>query len=71
MTEAERTTITGDSVIGDIVDDVPGAAAVIEKYFGNGCFSCPGIRMETINFGSTMHGVDAQTVVSDLQALVG
>lgn len=70
MTETNNISISGDTVIGDIVDHIPGAMAVIEKYFGNGCFTCPGIRMETINFGSTMHGVNAETVVADIKSLV-
>lgn len=65
----EAIKITGDSIIGEVVEQVPGAVAVIEKYFGNGCLECPGVDEETINFGSIMHGVNAQTVVNDLRAL--
>ncbi|MBK5225299.1 MAG: DUF1858 domain-containing protein [Thermoleophilia bacterium] len=66
----EITEVDGETIIGDIVERLPGGADVIEKYFGNGCFTCPGIRMESINFGSTMHGVNAEEVVADLRALL-
>jgi len=71
MTEmAEITEVNGDTIIGDVVERLPGGADIIEKYFGNGCFTCPGIRMESINFGATMHGVDAEAIVAELKALV-
>lgn len=66
----EITEVDGETIIGDIVERLPGGADVIEKYFGNGCFTCPGIRMESINFGATMHGVNAEEVVADLKALL-
>lgn len=62
--------ITKDSVIGDVIKGVPGANKVIEKYFGNGCFTCPGINMESIAFGATMHNMDPETVVAELRKLV-
>ena len=67
---SEITEIDGETIIGDVVERLPGGAEVIEKYFGNGCFTCPGIRMESINFGATMHGVSAEDVVADLRALL-
>ena len=38
--------VTKDSIIGDLIKSVPGADKVIEKYFGNGCFTCLGINVE-------------------------
>ncbi|MHB1390390.1 MAG: DUF1858 domain-containing protein [Thermoleophilia bacterium] len=71
MSETTNIVISGDTIIGDVVEQIPGGAAIIEKYFGNGCFTCPGIRMESINFGSTMHGMDATVIVAELKELVG
>jgi hypothetical protein len=70
MTETTNIEISGETIIGDVVEKIPGGAAIIEKYFGNGCFTCPGIRMESINFGATMHGMDAEVIVRELQELV-
>lgn len=61
--------VTKDSVIGDVIKSVPGAEDVIRKYFGNGCFTCPGINMESIAFGAAMHNVDPEQVVSDVLEL--
>lgn len=61
--------VTRDSVIGDLIRDVPGAEDVIRKYFGTGCFTCPGINVESIAFGSTMHNVDPESVVTDIKKL--
>ncbi len=68
MSEATQT-FTKDMVIGEILAAKPAASKVIEKYFGDGCFTCPGISMETIAFGSSMHGVDADEVVEQLNTV--
>ncbi|MBF0320520.1 MAG: DUF1858 domain-containing protein [Nitrospirae bacterium] len=60
--------ITKDSVIGAAIKEHPGAKAIIEKYFGGGCFTCPGINMETIAFGSMMHNLDPQKIVDEINA---
>jgi hypothetical protein len=65
-----NTEVTKDSIIGDVIRDVPGADKVIEKYFGNGCFTCPGINMESIAFGATMHNMNPEEVVSEIKKLV-
>ncbi len=66
---AEEKRVTRDSVIGEVIKTVPGAKKVIEKYFGNGCFTCPGINMESISFGSMMHNLDPQKIVNEINAL--
>lgn len=61
--------ITKDSIIGDVIKLKPGAEKIIEKYFGNGCFTCPGIKMETIAFGCTMHGKNPDELVKELNQI--
>ena len=65
---AEKKTVTKDTLIGDAIKNVPGAKAVIEKYFGNGCFTCPGINVESISFGAMMHNLDPDKVVAEINA---
>jgi len=70
MTE-NKLKVTKDSTIGQVIRDVPGAKAVIEKYFGNGCFTCQGINVESIGFGSMMHNMDADKIVKEINDLEG
>jgi hybrid cluster-associated redox disulfide protein len=65
----EKKKITKDSIIGDVIKQSPAAKAVIQKYFGNGCFTCPGINMESISFGSMMHNLDPNKIVDEINAL--
>ena len=58
-----------DLNIGQVIKLHPEAEKVIEKYFGKGCFTCPGIRMESIAFGAMMHSVDPEAIVKELNAL--
>lgn len=62
---------TKDSVIGEVVKHSPAARSVIEKYFGNGCFTCPGINMESLSFGAMMHNIDLEKLVKELNGLEG
>jgi hybrid cluster-associated redox disulfide protein len=68
---AEKKKVTKDSIIGEVLRTVPGAKAIIEKYFGNGCFTCPGINMESIAFGSMMHNLDPNKIVDEINAAEG
>jgi hypothetical protein len=58
--------ITADTVIGDVIKMSPKARAVIEKHFGNGCFTCAGMNVESVSFGSMMHNVDPEQIVREV-----
>lgn len=68
MTDTKKM-ITKDSVIGDIIREKPGAKDIIQKYFGGGCFTCPGINMESISFGAMMHNLDPDKIVKEINEL--
>ncbi|MBF0330046.1 MAG: DUF1858 domain-containing protein [Nitrospirae bacterium] len=61
--------VTKDTVIGDVIKDNPSATKVIEKYFGNGCFTCAGIKVESLAFGAMMHNLDVNKIVEEINAL--
>jgi hybrid cluster-associated redox disulfide protein len=67
--EATKKKVTKDTVIGDVIKDNPAATKVIERYFGNGCFTCPGIKVESIAFGAMMHNVDPEKIVKEINEL--
>lgn len=69
--EATMKKFTKDSVIGDVVKESAAARQVIEKYFGNGCFTCPGINMESLSFGAMMHNMDPEKILKELNELEG
>ncbi|MDP2969309.1 MAG: DUF1858 domain-containing protein, partial [Deltaproteobacteria bacterium] len=58
-----------DMVIGEVLKANPEAIKVIQKYFGQGCFTCPGMNMESISFGAMMHNIDPEVIVKELNAL--
>jgi hybrid cluster-associated redox disulfide protein len=63
-------TITKSMTIGEVMEKFPVTEAVFMKHFGNGCFTCPGAKTEDIAFGATMHGLDAETIINDLNAAI-
>jgi hypothetical protein len=36
------------------------------RYSENGCFTCPGMNMESIGFGGMMHGMDPELILREL-----
>ena len=58
-----------DMMIGDVLKANPGTIKLIEKYFGTGCFTCPGMKMESITFGALMHNLDPEVIAKELNAL--
>ncbi len=67
--EKTTTRFHKDMNIGEVLSIDSGAEKVIEKYFGQGCFTCPGIRVESIAFGAMMHGADPEQIVKELNEL--
>ena len=55
-----------DMVIGVVLKANPEAIKMIQKYFGQGCFTCPGMNMESISFGAMMHNIDPEVIVKEL-----
>ncbi len=68
---ADKKKITKDSIIGEVIRGVPGAKEIIQKHFGNGCFTCPGINMESLSFGAMMHNLDPNKIVDEINSLEG
>lgn len=67
--EATKKKFTRDSLIGDVINSSPAAMKVIEKHFGNGCFTCPGVKMESLSFGAMMHNMDTEKILKELNEL--
>ncbi|MBI5849088.1 MAG: DUF1858 domain-containing protein [Nitrospirae bacterium] len=71
MAATDKKLVTKDTLIGDVIRDVPGAKDIIQKYFGGGCFTCPGINVESLSFGAMMHNLDPDKVVNEINELEG
>ena len=63
--------VTKDTVIGDILDAAGEAAAPIFFSMGMHCLGCPASRGETVEQACTVHGVDADEIVEQLNAAIG
>lgn len=55
-----------ESVIGDVIRDYPGTEEVFRRFYGEGCFSCPGQAFETIAQSAMMHNVELDKILSEL-----
>ncbi len=62
--------ITKDMRIAEVMKRHPETRRVFIKYFGGGCFACPGSEKEDIYFGSTIHNVDMAAVLEELNLVV-
>ncbi|MEK6530880.1 MAG: DUF1858 domain-containing protein [Deltaproteobacteria bacterium] len=62
--------ITKDMMIGAVMEQYPSTIGVFKKWFGQGCFSCPGAKNEDIAFGSMMHNVELDKVLGELNIAI-
>jgi hybrid cluster-associated redox disulfide protein len=62
--------ITKKSSIGEVIKKYPETEGVLKKYFGSGCFTCPGSKMEDIAFGAMMHNMDPEIIVKELNEAI-
>lgn len=66
----EAAVVTSETLIGTVIKEYPASRPVFEKYFGSGCFDCPGQAYESVDMACRMHGVDPKGVLEEInQAL--
>src|SRR5512139_3080985 len=63
--------VGADHILGDILAVYPETEKVFRKYYGEGCFSCPGQATETVQQSAMMHNVSAKQLLSELNQAAG
>ena len=66
----EPLTITKKSTIGEVFTKHPETEPVFMKYFGSGCFTCPGSKTEDIAFGAMMHNTTPEKIIDELNEAI-
>jgi len=61
--------ITKDTIIADILTIAPGAVPIL-KGLGMHCLGCPSAKSETLGEACASHGVDADAVLDQINALI-
>lgn len=59
-----------DLLIGDLIREYPQVRDTFQKYFGSGCFECPGQAYESIDLACRMHGVDPDKFITELKQVI-
>lgn len=54
-------------LIGDVIKRYPESRDTFQKYFGDGCFDCPGQEYESIDMACRMHNVDPDQFLKELK----
>jgi len=62
--------ITKEMALKEVLERWPETAEVFARYFGQGCFTCPGAMVETVEFGAMMHGLPVEELVEELNRAV-
>jgi len=65
-----RRLIEEDVLVGDLLRRHPATRAVLERFFGPDCFSCPGQMQETLAESASLHGVDRRELLEAVEASV-
>ena len=68
---ARGETIGADHILGEILGAYPETEKVFRKYYGDGCFSCPGQATESVKQSAMMHNVSEKQLLSELNAATG
>ena len=62
--------ITKDMTFFEVMRTHPEAVKVLQKY-NLGCVGCMGAQNESLEQGANAHGIDAEALVKDLNAVIG
>ena len=68
---AKGETIGEDHILGEILAAYPETEKVFRKYYGDGCFSCPGQATESVKQSAMMHNVNGKQLLSELNHAAG
>lgn len=68
---AKGETIGADHILGEILAAYPETEKVFRKYYGDGCFSCPGQATESVKQSAMMHNVSERQLLSELNQAAG
>jgi hypothetical protein len=63
--------IREENILGDILSVYPETEKVFRKYYGEGCFSCPGQATESVKQSAMMHNVSEKQILTDLNRAAG
>jgi hypothetical protein len=63
--------IRAENILGDILSTYPETEKVFRKYYGDGCFSCPGQATESVKQSAMMHNVSERQILTDLNRAAG
>lgn len=64
-------TIGEDHILGEILSAYPETEKVFRKYYGDGCFSCPGQATESVKQSAMMHNVSEKQLLAELNQAAG
>ena len=59
-----------DTWVGSLVKVYPTTKKVFESHYGVGCFSCPGQAFETVEQTASMHNVDSQMILAEINKVI-
>jgi hypothetical protein len=68
---AKGETIGTDHILGEILAAYPETEKVFRKYYGDGCFSCPGQATESVKQSAMMHNVSEKQLLTELNRAAG
>ena len=63
--------IGADHILGEILAAYPETENVFRKYYGDGCFSCPGQATESVKQSAMMHNVSEKQLLVELNQAAG
>jgi hybrid cluster-associated redox disulfide protein len=63
--------IGADHILGEILAVYPETEKVFRKYYGGGCFSCPGQATESVKQSAMMHNVNEKQLLAELNQSAG
>ena len=67
---AQGESCRAETLVGSLIKVYPETKAVFEKHYGEECFSCPGQTFETVVETASMHNVDPELILSEINAVI-
>lgn len=62
--------IQSDYIIGEVLSSFPETEEVFRRYYGAGCFDCPGQSMESVAMSASIHNLNPEEILTALNEII-
>ncbi len=62
--------VHSEHIIGSVLASFPETEDIFRRYFGEGCFDCPGQSVESLSMSASLHNIDENELIDAINEVI-